>query len=119
MANQDVELPLDLVDYVHSMLCERVTFIKNSEALNIYDPRRLKRLLTKALGHKFRVFDNFTIEELSDQIQTLLLVREYGANWGIFHVKTALARLDVRPPKRKIARTLQITSGDLFLLEYD
>jgi hypothetical protein len=80
MANQDVELLVDLVDYVHSMLCKRVTFKKNSEALNISDPRQLKRLLTKALGNKFRIFDNFTIEELSDRIQTLFPVREHGTN---------------------------------------
>lgn len=95
MANQDVELPVDLVDYVHSMLCERITFKKISKALIISDPRQLKRLLTKALGHKFRVFDNFTIEELFDRIQTLLPLREHGTNWGIFHVKTTLAYLDV------------------------
>ena len=38
-------------------------------------------------------------------------MREHGANWGIFHVKAALERLRVRPPRRNIARTLQVLSG--------
>lgn len=106
-----MEVPVDLVNYVHNMLAEGVTFKKISEALNILDPRRLKRLMSKALGREFKVFDNSTVEEVSNKIAALLPIREHAANWGILHVKTALARLSVRPPRRKIARALQIISG--------
>ena len=106
-----MELLVDLVDYVQSMLSERVPLKRIAAALNISDPRRLKRLMTKALGRKFRVFDKFTIEELSNKIQAVLPIREHGSNWGIFHVKAALGRLCVRPPRRNIARALQVLSG--------
>lgn len=113
---EGMELPVDLVDYVQSMLSERVPLKRIAAALNISDPRRLKRLMTKALGRKFRVFDKFTIEELSNKIEALLPIREHGANWGIFHVKAALGRLHIRPPRRNIARALQVLSGIFLFL---
>ena len=67
--------------------------------------------MTKALGQKFRVFDKFTIEELFNKIQAFLPIREHGANWSIFHVKAALERLRVRPPRRNIASALQVLLG--------
>ena len=71
-AIEGMELPIDLVDYVQSMLSERVPLKRIVAALNILHLRRLKRLMIKALGRKFRVFDKFTIEELSNKIQALL-----------------------------------------------
>ena len=108
-----MEQPIDLVDYVHNMLAKGVPLKRISEALNISDPRRLKRLMLKALGRRFRVFDSFTVDEVSEKIEALIPIREHGANWGILHVKCALARLSLRPPMRKIARALQILSGML------
>lgn len=113
---EGMELPMDLVDYVHSMLSERVPLKRIAAALNISDPRRLKRLMTKALGRKFRVFDKFTIEELSNKIQALLPIQEHGANWGILHVKATLGRLHIWPPRRNIARALQVLSNIFLFL---
>ena len=110
-----MEQPVDLVEYVHNMLAEGISFKRISEALSISDPRRLKRFMSKALGQKFRVFDNSIVEEVSNKIDALVPIREHGANWGILHVKSALARLSVRPSRRKIARALQILAGTFYL----
>jgi hypothetical protein len=96
MAELDIQPVVDLVDYVHTMLNQGLTFKKVAEALNIKDPRQLKRLMTKALGYKFKVYGSFTVEELSDRIQAILPIGEHGANWGILHIKAALTRLNVR-----------------------
>ena len=98
------------------MLSERILLKRIAMALNISDSRMLKRLMTKALGQKFRVFDKFTIEELSNKIQAFLPIREHRANWGIFHVKVALGRLCVRPPRKNIARALQVLLGIFYSL---
>ena len=71
--------------------------------------------MSKALGRKFRVFDNSIVEEVSNKIDALVPIREHGANWGILHVKSALARLSVRPSRRKIASALQILAGTFYL----
>ena len=47
-----MEQHVDLVEYVHNMLAEVVPLKRISKALSISDPRRLKRLMSKALGRK-------------------------------------------------------------------
>jgi hypothetical protein len=106
-----MEQPVDLVGYVHNMLAEGVPLKRIYEALNISDPRRLKRLMSKALGRRFRVFDSSTVDEVSEKIEAFIPIREHGANWGILHVKCALARLSIRPHRRKVARALHILAG--------
>lgn len=81
-----MEQPIDLVNYVHNTLAKGVPLKRISEALNISDPRPLKRLMSKALGRRFRVFDSFTVDEVSEKIEALIPIREHGANWGILHV---------------------------------
>ena len=73
-----MEQPVDLVEYVHNMLAEGVPFKRISEALSISDPRRLKRLMSKALGQKFRVFDNSIVEEVSNKIDALVPMGTWG-----------------------------------------
>jgi hypothetical protein len=57
------------------------------------------------------VFDSSTVDEVSEKIEAFIPIREHGANWGILHVKCALARLSIRPPRRKVARALHILAG--------
>jgi hypothetical protein len=69
MGDQDLQPYVDLVKYMHHLLCERITVKKIAKALKIFDTKQLKRLLTKAVGHKFFVFHLFTVDELSNKIQ--------------------------------------------------
>ena len=48
-----MEQPVDLVEYVHNMLAEGIPLKRILEALSISDPRRLKRVMSEALGRKF------------------------------------------------------------------
>lgn len=68
MAKPNVEPTTKLVDYVQTMLNEGTRFKQIAESLNIHDPRELKRMMTKALGYKFRVHHHFTTEEMSNTI---------------------------------------------------
>lgn len=111
MAESNVEPTSEVVDYVQTMLNEGTRFKKIAESLNIHDPRQLKRMMTKALGYKFRVHHRFTTEEMSNTIQSTLPITEHGANWGIRHVRAALARLRIRAPRRTVAKALQTISG--------
>ena len=77
MVESNVQSIADLVDYVHTMLNQRFTFKKVVEALNIKDPRQFKRLLTKALHYKFKVYGSFSVEELSYRIQAILSIDEH------------------------------------------
>ena len=70
---------MHLVEYVHNMLAEGVPFKRISEALSISDPRRLKRLMSKALGWKFRVFNNSIVEEVSNKIDALVPIWEHSS----------------------------------------
>jgi hypothetical protein len=47
---------------------------------------------------------------MSNTIQRALPVTKHGANWGIQHVRAALARLRIRAPKRIVAKALQTIS---------
>jgi hypothetical protein len=67
--------------------------------------------MTKTLGFKFKVFDIPMNEELVEKIEAHLLIKEQGVNWGIRHVKAALARLDIKAPRWNISRALQVLSG--------
>ena len=112
MAHENVEPPkADLVEYVENMLNEGVSFKQIAESLSISDPRQLKRMLTKASGHEFRVYHRFTTEEMSSTIRSSLPIAEHGANWGIRHVKAALSCLRIRAPRRSVARALQVISS--------
>jgi hypothetical protein len=64
--------------------------------------------MTKALGFKFKVFDIPTVEKLVEKIEAHLLIKVQGTNWGIKHVKVALARLDIRAPRWNISKALQV-----------
>jgi hypothetical protein len=112
MADQNFAQPrADLVEYVNTMLNEGTPFKRIAESLNISDPRQLKRMMSKALGYKFRVYHRFTTLEMSNTIEGALPIREHGANWGIRHVRAALAQLQIRTPRHRVARALQILSG--------
>jgi hypothetical protein len=63
-------------------------------------------LMTKTLDFKFKVFDIPMVEELVEKIEVHLPIKEQGANWGIRHVKTALARLDIMALRWNISRAL-------------
>ena len=94
MADQNLALPrADLVEYVNTMSNEGTPFKQIARSLQIADPRQLKRMLSKALGYKFQVYHHFTTLEMSNTIEGALPIREHGANWGIRHVRAALARL--------------------------
>ena len=113
MANQNLVLSrAHLVEYVNKMLNEWTPFKQIARSLEIADPRQLKRMLSKALGYKIQVYHHFTTSEMSNTIKGALPNREHGANWGIWHVKAALARLQIKAPRRTIARALQILSGN-------
>ena len=112
MVESNVEPTAELVDYVEAMLNEGTRFKEIAWSLSIFDPRQLKRMMTKALGYKFRVHHSFTTQEISNTIQGALPITEHGANWGIQHVKATLARLRIRPPRRTMARALQTISGN-------
>lgn len=93
------------------MLNQGTSFKRVAESLRISDPRQLKRMMTKELGYKFRVYHRFTTQEMSTTIQGALPISEHGANWGIRHVKAALSRLHIRAPRRSVARALEVISG--------
>ena len=113
MADKNLALPrADLVEYVNTMLKEGTPFKKIARSLQIADPRQVKRMLSKALGYKFQVYHHFTTLEMSNTIEGALPIREHGANWGIWHVRATLARLQIRAPRRTVARALQIVSGN-------
>jgi len=115
MAESNVEPAIDLVVYVQSMLREGTRFKKIAESLNIHDPRNLKRMMTKALGYKFRVYHKFITEEMSSKIQDALPIQENDANGVIRHVKVkaALSRLHIRAPRHMVERALQSISGTI------
>jgi hypothetical protein len=46
------------------------------------------------------------VEELVEKIEAHLLIKKQATNWGISHVKVALARLDIRAPRWNISTTL-------------
>jgi len=73
----------------------------------------LKRLFTKALGHKFCVFHLFIMDELFDKIQALIPIREHGVNWGIRHVKVSFTQLDITTPRWKIFLNTWIDIKDI------
>lgn len=103
----------DLVQYVNTMLNEGTPFKLIAESLNISDSRQLKRMMSKVMGYKFRVYHRFTTSAMSNTIEPALPIREHGANWGIRHVGGALARVEVRAPRRTVARALEMMSGSL------
>jgi hypothetical protein len=112
MADQNLAPPrADLVQYVNIMLNEGTPFKQIAESLNISDSRQLKRMMSKAMGYKFRVYHRFTTTEMSNTIDAALPIREHGANWGIRHVRAALARVQIRAPRRTVARALEMISG--------
>lgn len=112
MADQNLAPPrADLVQYVNTMLNEGTPFKQIAESLNISDSRQLKRMMSKAMGYKFRVYHRFTISKMLNTIDAALPIREYGANWGIRHVRAALARVRIRAPRRTVARALEMISG--------
>jgi hypothetical protein len=92
------------------MLNEGTPFKRIAESLNISDLRQLKRMMSKAMGYKIRVYHRFTTSEMSNTIEAALPIREHGANWGIRHVRAALARVQIRAPRRTVERALQIIS---------
>jgi hypothetical protein len=112
MADQNLAPPrADLVQYVNTMLNEGTPFKQIAESLNISDSRQLKRMMSKAMGYKFRVYHRFTTSKMLNTIDAALPIREHGANWGIRHVRAALARVQIRAPRRTVARALEMISG--------
>jgi hypothetical protein len=47
--------------------------------------------MTKALGHKFHIFDIYIVDKLFEKIQMFLPIQKHGTNWGIWHAKIKLA----------------------------
>lgn len=52
-----------------------------------------------------------TVEEVAQEIERNLPIHEEGQNWGIRHVKVALAKMDIRVPRAKVAAALFSISG--------
>ena len=80
MVESDVQSIADLVDYVHTMLNQGLTFKIVAKSFNINDSKELKELLTKALDYNFKVYSSINVEELFDKIEVILPIDEHGAN---------------------------------------
>ena len=93
------------------MLNEETPFKQIAKSLNISDSWQLKRMMSKAMGYKFRVYHRFTTSEMSNTIDVALPIREHGAIWGVRHVRAALARVQIKAPRRTVARALEMISG--------
>ena len=104
-------IPEDIVNYVFRMLRHGIAFKAIAMSIGITDPRQLKRMMTNRLGYEFQLYPNLTIDEVREQIELNLPVHGHGSNWGIRQVKVALARLDIRVPRPKVAAALQLISG--------
>ena len=101
----------DFVDYVFRMLRHGVALKSITQSLGISSPRRLKKLMTDALGYEFVLYELLTIEEICEKIERYLPIHEQGCNWGIHQVKVALVRLDIRVTRSKVAAALQSILG--------
>lgn len=68
------------------------------KVINIYNNKQLKKLMTKALGHKFHIFDIYIVDKLFEKIQMFLPIQKHGTNWGIWHAKIKLAWFNFKAP---------------------
>ena len=101
------------------MLRHGIAFKAISISIGITDPRRLKRMMTNRLGYEFQLYPSFTVDEVQEQIELNLPIHGHGSNWGICEVKVALARLNIRVPRPKVAAALQLISELHDLCKFD
>jgi hypothetical protein len=104
-------VPEDVVNYVFRILRHGIPFKAISVSIGITDPRQLKRMMTNRLGYEFQLYPSLTVDEVRDQIELNLPIHGNGSNWRIRQVKVALARLDIRVPRPKVAAALLLISG--------